>query len=311
MVTKVPERIDPITQMVEPVDQRPTLSVVIPAYNEGPAIGPTLDAVIDLARIHQWEVIVVDDGSADDTSEQVKQWADNRYLKLVRHPYNRGYGAALKTGIRLSTARLVATMDSDGQHDPCDLLDLLTFAGEYNLVVGQRPGLIHSQLWRMPGKWALNWLANYLTGRKIPDLNSGMRLFHTDVIRKYLHLCPDGFSFSTTSTLAFFNQGYAVKYIPITIHQRHQAVKSTVKLSTGLDTLVLILRLASLFQPLRIFIPASGFFVMLGVLWGLPYIFLQRGVSVGALLLIMTGLLIFFFGLLADQVAQLRLEKYE
>ncbi len=289
----------------------PALSVVIPAYNEGSAIGPVLDSLVELAQTHRWEVIVVDDGSVDNTAEQISQRADNCYLKLVHHPYNRGYGAALKTGIRASTAPLMATMDSDGQHNPHDLFNLLPLADNHGLVVGQRPGLIHSQLWRMPGKWLLSWLAVYLSRRPIPDLNSGMRLFHTEVIKKYLHLCPDGFSFSTTSTLIFFNRGYAVTYTPITIHQRHQEVKSTVKVSTGFDTLVLIIRLAALFQPLRIFIPASIFFIVVGILWSLPYIFLLRGVSVGALLLIVTGLLLFFFGLLTDQVAQLRLEKYE
>jgi hypothetical protein len=138
-----------------------------------------------------------------------------------------------------------------------------------------------------------------------------MRVFRTEVIKKYLHLCPDGFSFSTTSTLVFFNRGYAVAYVPITICQRNKNVKSTVKLSTGFDTLVLILRIASLFQPLRLFIPASFFFIILGVIWGLPYVLLARGVSVGALLLVVTGMLLFFFGLLTDQVTQLRLEKYE
>ncbi len=311
MVSELLEQTTPLVKTVELADQPPTLSVVIPAYNEGPAVGPVLDSVVELARIHQWEVIVVDDGSVDDTAQQVGQRADDCYLKLIRHPYNRGYGAALKTGIRASTAPLVATMDSDGQHDPHDLLTLLPMSKDHSLVVGQRPGLIHSQLWRMPGKWVLNWLANYLAHRQIPDLNSGMRLFDTEVIKKYLHLCPDAFSFSTTSTLVFFNRGYAVTYVPITIRQRHQHVKSTVKLSTGFDTLILILRLATLFQPLRIFVPASVFFVTLGIFWGLPYVLLARGVSVGALLLIMTGLLLFFFGLLTDQVAQLRLEKYE
>ncbi len=289
----------------------PTLSVVIPAYNEGSAIGAVLDSLLEHTKTHRWEVIVVDDGSTDNTIEQINHRLNNPYLKLVRHPYNRGYGAALKSGVRAATAPLVATMDSDGQHDPHDLLTLLQQANDFNLVVGQRPGLLHSQLWRMPGKWLLNWLANYLTRRQIPDLNSGMRLFHTEIIKKYLHLCPDGFSFSTTTTLIFFNRGYAVMYVPITIQQRHQEVKSTVKLSTGFDTLILIIRLAALFQPLRVFIPASIFFVVVGILWGLPYIFLLRGVSVGALLLLVTGLLLFFFGLLTDQVAQLRLEKYE
>lgn len=296
---------------IESTGPLPALSVVIPAYNEGPAIGDTLDVLVELACTNYWEIIVVDDGSIDDTAQQVSQRADNRHLKLMQHPYNRGYGAALKTGIRAASAPLVATMDSDGQHNPQDLLNLLSEADNYHLVVGRRPGLIHSQLWRMPGKWALNWLANYLARRQISDLNSGMRLFHTGIIKKYLHLCPNGFSFSTTSTLVFFNRGYSVTYVPITIRRRHQEVKSTVKVSTGFDTLILILRLAALFQPLRIFIPASILFIITGILWGLPYIFLSRGVSVGALLLIVTGLLLFFFGLLTDQVAQLRLEKYE
>lgn len=300
----------PVIQLPETDVQQPVLSVVIPAYNESATIGQALDAILGLARDHQWEVIVVDDGSSDDTAERVKQRADARCLKLLHHPYNRGYGAALKTGIRASSACLVATMDSDGQHDPHDLLSLIPFTAEHDLVVGQRSGLIHSQISRMPGKWLLGWLANYLAGCRIPDLNSGMRLVRAEVIRKYLHLCPDGFSFSTTSTLVFFNRGYSVTYVPITVHQRPQG-KSTVKLSTGFDTLVLVLRLASLFQPLRVYIPASVFFVSLGILWGLPYMFLQRGVSVGALLLFITGLLLFFFGLLTDQVAQLRLEKYE
>lgn len=311
MVDKLLEKTKPTVKTVEAIHQTPALSVVIPAYNEGPAIGPVLDALVEIARVHRWQVIVVNDGSADDTADQVEQRADGNYLKLVSHPYNRGYGAALKTGIRAAAAPLVATMDSDGQHDPNDLLNLLSLAAEYDLIVGQRPGLIHSQLWRMPGKWVLTWLANYIARRRIPDLNSGMRIFRTATIKKYLHLCPDGFSFSTTSTLAFFNRGYAVAYAPITIQKRHQEVKSTVKLSTGFNTLILILRLAALFQPLRVFIPASLLFVTLGILWGLPYILLSRGVSVGALLLIMTGLLLFFFGLLTDQVAQLRLEKYE
>ncbi len=287
------------------------LSVVLPIYNEGASIGSLLDKLLDLARLHHWEVIAVNDGSVDDTVSKIKTRVDNQFLRLIEHPYNRGYGAALKTGIRAATAPLVATMDSDGQHDPQDLLKLLPLAETHNLVVGQRTGLLHSQLWRMPGKWLLNWLANYLTNQRIPDLNSGMRLFQTDIIKKYLHLCPNGFSFSTTSTLVFFNRGYAVTYVPITIQQRHRDSKSMVSLNTGFDTLMLIIRLATLFQPLRIFIPSSILFVVMGIVWGLPYILLARGVSVGALLLILTGLLLFFFGLLTDQVAQLRLEKYE
>jgi glycosyltransferase involved in cell wall biosynthesis len=296
--------------MMEP-NEKPTLSVIMPAFNESQTISHLLTVTLDLARAQNWEVIVVDDGSTDGTSELVQNCADGKYLKLISHQRNRGYGAALKTGIRASIASSVATMDSDGQHDPSDLIRLLSLIDEHDMVVGMRTNFIHSPPLRMPGKWVLKRLADYLSGQKIPDLNSGLRIFRTDVVKKYLHLCPDGFSFSTTTTLVFLHRGYAVAYEPISIRPRSKGGKSTVRVSTGFATIILILRLMSLFQPLRIYIPASVLFTIAGGLWGLPYIVLQRGISVGALLLIITGILLFFFGLLTDQVAQSRLEKYE
>jgi glycosyltransferase involved in cell wall biosynthesis len=285
--------------------------VIVPAYNESKTIGNLLASSLDLARAHNWEIIVVNDGSTDDTAERVHQCADGKHLKLISHKQNRGYGASLKTGIRASSASGIATIDSDGQHDPNDLIKLLPLLDEYDLVVGTRTNPIHSPPFRMPGKWILKWLADYLSGQKIPDLNSGLRLFRTDLIKKYLHLCPDGFSFSTTTTLIFLNRGYSVAYEPITIRPRSKGGKSTVKFSTGFATIIMILRIMSLFQPLRVYIPASVSLGIAGILWGFPYIILQRGISVGALLLIITGILLFFFGLLTDQVAQSRLEKYE
>ena len=289
----------------------PALSVIIPVFNEAAGIDSVVDSVMQIAVQHNWEVIFVDDGSSDDSADRVRSKIDGGRVKLISHPYNRGYGAALKTGIRAASSPVVATMDSDGQHDPNELLRLEPLAEEYDLVVGRRNRIIHSKLWRMPGKWVLGRLANYLAGRKIPDLNSGMRLFRREIVLKYLHLCSDGFSFSTTTTLVFFSRGYSVVYEPIEIRPRSEASSSTVSVSTGFQTLLLIVRLASLFRPLSVFIPVSLFFLLGGVLWGLPYVLISRGVSVGSLLLIMTGLLTFFFGLLADQVAQLRLEKYE
>jgi glycosyltransferase involved in cell wall biosynthesis len=293
------------------IDDKPILSVIMPVYNESGTIGNLLDACLNLARVHNWEIIVVDDGSTDETAKQIQQRVDGRCLKLITHKRNRGYGGAIKTGIGASSSPRIATMDSDGQHDPNDLARLFPLLDGYDLVVGMRTSLIHSPPFRMPGKWILKGLATYLSGQKIPDLNSGLRLFRTDLIKKYLHLCPDGFSFSTTTTLVFLNRGYAVAYEPITIHPRSESGNSKVKLSTGFSTIILILRIMSLFNPLRVYIPASVLLGIAGVLWGLPYIILQRGVSVGALLLIITSILLFFFGLLTDQVAQLRLEKYE
>ncbi|NJN99767.1 MAG: glycosyltransferase family 2 protein, partial [Anaerolineales bacterium] len=261
----------------------PALSVVVPVFNEGEAVNRTLSQLKEFSQQHHWEVIVVDDGSTDDTVLQILQYTAEPYLRLVQHGYNRGYGAALKTGIRQATADFVATMDSDGQHDPNELLKLLPCCQDNDLVVGQRTQLVHSQLWRMPGKWFLGWLANYLTRQSIPDLNSGMRLFRRPVILKYLHLCSDRFSFSTTSTLVFFNRGYRVAYVPIQVYPRQG--KSTVKVSTGLETIILILRIMTLFEPLRIFVPTSFVLCLLGILWAVPYAVQARGISVGALLL--------------------------
>jgi hypothetical protein len=177
------------------------------------------------------------------------------------------------------------------------------------MIVGQRTALLHSQLWRMPGKWLLSIMANYLSRQRIPDLNSGFRLMRRDVVTKYMHLCPPGFSFSTTITMAFFNRGFNVAYVPIEVEKR--IGKSTVSLSTGLETIILILRIAALFDPLRVFIPISLFVGLVGVLWGIPYTLLGNGISVGSMLAIVTATLLFSLGLICDQISQLRLERYE
>jgi hypothetical protein len=177
------------------------------------------------------------------------------------------------------------------------------------MVVGQRTRPVHSSWWRMPGKWLLGYLASYLIRRKIPDLNSGLRLIRRDVALKYLSLCPSRFSFSTTITMALLSQGYNVTYIPIQVEKR--VGKSTVSVATGLDTIILILRIAALFNPLRIFVPASVLIGVAGVLWGIPYALAGHGISVGSTLAIITSILLFGIGLLCDQVSQLRLERFE
>lgn len=287
----------------------PSLSVIVPVFNEAEVVGDILEHLKKLSQEYGWEVIIVDDGSTDDSVQQISRHTDDHNLLLIQHHYNRGYGAALKTGILRASATYVATMDSDGQHDPCELLKLLPHRPEFDMIVGHRTKLIHSRIWRMPGKWFLGKLANYLTRQSIPDLNSGMRLFRREVISKYLHLCSDRFSFSTTSTLIFLNRGYRVAYVPIRVHPRRG--KSTVNISTGFETIILILRIMTLFEPLRIFVPLSVVVGGIGFLWAIPFAVQQRGISVGALLLVVTALLIFMLGLLSDQIADLRKERFE
>lgn len=288
-----------------------SLSIVIPVYNEIQSIHTFLPDVLSTAAQRDWQVIAVNDGSVDGSGGVLDELAvkNSTVLHVIHHTSNRGYGAALKSGIRSVNTELVATMDSDGQHNIAMLSALLEQAQTSEMVVGRRREIIHSSPWRMPGKWFLNVLASYLSQQSIPDLNSGLRVFHVPVIRRYLHLFPNGFSFSTTSTLILINRGYNVSYVPIDVQVR--TGKSTVSVRTGFDTIVLILRLIMLLAPLRIFLSVSSLSVMAGVTWAIPYLLDRRGLTVVSLLLILNGIVIFLVGLLADQVAELRKERFE
>jgi len=284
------------------------VTIVIPAHNEEKSIGEVLGRFRERRHPAVAEVIVVDDGSTDRTAEIAEQGG----ARVLRHPRNRGYGAALKTGIREVSSEYILTMDADGQHrveDVMKLCDAIAGAHPPDAVIGNRTRLLHSPLWRMPGKWMLKLLARVLTQRAIPDLNCGLRVVRREVLSRYLHLCPAGFSFSTTITMALLTRGYGVEFVPIEVERR--VGKSMVSVGTGFQTILLILRLASLFNPLRVFLPLALFFIVFGVAWTVPYTLHGQGVTVASLLSIVTGVVLFGLGLICDQVAQLRLERYE
>lgn len=289
------------------METKRNLTVVIPAYNEAASIASVIENIrAECADIVD-EIIVVDDGSTDGTGK-IAEGAGG--ARVIRHPRNRGYGAALKTGIRAARTEFVLTFDADGQYEAPAIRQLMARAGDNDMVSGQRTALMHSPMWRMPGKWMLKFLANMLVKDKIPDLNSGLRLFRTETIRKYVHVCPNGFSFSTTSLMAMLSRGYDVEFVPVNICERRG--KSTVSLSTGLETIVLVLRIAALFNPLRLFIPSSFFCILAGVLWEVRcYVVNQMGLSTASLLAIVTGIILFSIGLICDQISQLRLERFE
>jgi glycosyltransferase involved in cell wall biosynthesis len=291
-----------VTGLVPPDDR---VTVVVPAFNEEAALGAVLEDLKRTCGDLVAETIVVDDGSTDTTAHI----AAGAGVTVVRHPVNLGYGAALKSGLRRAQTPIVVTMDADGQHRAADVIRLVAAASDADMIVGARVDDSHAPLWRRPGKWLLSAMANYLSRRDIPDLNSGLRLMRRDVALKYLHLCPAGFSFSTTMTLALASRGWRIRYVPIEAARR--IGHSTVSVATGLETMVLILRLVALFDPLRVFVPASALIAAIGVLWGAPYALMGRGVSVGSLLAMVTALLLFGLGLLCDQISQLRLERYE
>lgn len=285
-----------------------SISIVIPAHNEERAIGRVLEALLGALPPGVVEVIVVDDGSSDRTGEI----AAAAGARVLRQASNRGYGAALKAGIRAATGEYILTMDADGQHrleDVAKVCDAVSSELPADCVIGHRTALVHSPLWRMPGKWFLTRLARVLTQKEIRDLNSGLRIMRREVITRYMHLCPAGFSFSTTSTFALASRGYRIEFVPIRVERR--VGKSTVSVATGFQTILLVLRLASLFNPLRVFLPLSFFFIIGGVLWTIPYLLDGQGITVAAMLSVLTGVTLFGLGLICDQVAQLRLERFE
>ena len=283
-------------------------SIIMPAYNEERSIRSALEGLKDYLRKkeYQTEIIVINDGSTDQTGKILKEIKE---IKLISHPYNKGYGASIKTGVKNVQDDWVLFFDSDGQHRPEYIEDLLKYTNQYDMVIGARTGY-QGPISRQPGKKLLHWLANYLVEQKIPDLNSGFRLVKKDLFLKFYHILPNGFSLSTTITLAFFKEGFNVKYIPIKINKREG--KSSLTIKDGFEALMLILRTIILFSPLRIFLPVSGFIFGLCLL---SFVFDQTifypgqpNISDATILLFVASLFSFFFGLLADQISAIRRE---
>jgi len=277
-------------------------SLVIPAFREEEAIGAVVRSAISMAQSlnYAYEIIVVDDGSSDSTAKH----AADAGARVISHPYNKGYGAALKTGIRTAKGRTVVFMDADGQHRADDLPRLLAERSHFDMVVGARKSGAGSPLWRKPGKRVLGWIVNKLVGRKIPDFNSGFRAIDRNLALRILPLMPDGFSFSTTSTIACFRGGFTVGYIPIDVRKRIGS--SSVTVSDGFRTLLLIVRLVTIFAPLRVFLPVSVVTMIIGLGFVVHGYTLIGAASVKGILMMLASLHFFLFGILVDQVSALR-----
>jgi glycosyltransferase involved in cell wall biosynthesis len=284
-----------------------SVSIIIPAFNEEQGL-PRVLAALDDWKQRGAEIVVIDDGSTDGT----RAVAENAGVCVIHHRTNKGYGAALKSGIRAARGDIIVTMDSDGQHDPADIERLLQELKDADMVVGMRGKGSHTPSLRKPGKWVLAQVANYLAETSIPDLNSGLRAVRVGTVKRFLHILPNGFSFSTTLTLALFKEGYNVAYVPITAAPR--AGKSTVKpLRDGLNTILLIVRTIALFDPLKVFLPASALLFLVGIgYWILDSFYVHRpNIPSGAVILLVSAVVVFMFGILADQVSAIRREKNE
>lgn len=282
------------------------LSVIIPAYNEEQIIEQTIqDLKKELNRLDlNYEIIVVNDASTDKTKE-ISEKIEG--IKLINHPYNKGYGAALKSGIEKATFDNLLFFDADGQHKTEYIPEMIKHIDNFDMITGARKGY-KGPFIRQPGKRLLLWLANYLSQQKIPDLNCGLRIVKKEPILRFTHLLCDGLSFSTTTILLFLTEGLSVKYVPITINKRRGG-KSTVKPKHALDTLIVILRTILLSSPLRVFLPISFLLFAGALISGIYDIFFRPfNITDTTILLLISSLLIFFFGLIADQISALRKE---
>lgn len=287
------------------MNNTPQTSVIVPVYNEEDAVGIPLERIMELKLHEKFEFIFIDDGSDDDTTDLIRRYP----VKLIRHSVNKGYGAALKTGIRRAHGEKIILMDGDGQHDPSYLKEIDGMLEEYDMVIGERTAGSFQVKTRRAGKKIIRKMGEFLVEQKLPDYNSGYRGLHSEQIRAMLHIMPNGFSFSTTSTLAYLKEGYNISTTPVEVTERIGRKSNLRPVKDGTKTLMLLFRIIMLFNPMKVFLPASITIFLAGFGFGIyGYIVFDR-FSNGAIVLAVLGMFLFFIGLLADQISIMNRKK--
>jgi len=279
------------------------LSIVIPVRNERQQIGLLVRRLRETAGSSA-EIIVVDDGSTDRSGEEAAQAG----TRVLRHPYPIGNGAAIKRGIRAARGERILFLDGDGQHDPADIPKFLALADRYDLVVGSRRFRDQAGLPRALANWVYNRLASYVTEQRVEDLTSGFRLLRREDVLPFLSILPNRFSTPTTLTMAYLRSGRSIGYVPVRAGKRSGKSK-LVLWEDGIRFLLIILKIATLYAPLRIFLPVSLGFLGLGFgYYAYTFIAFHRFTNMGVLLMT-TGILVFLLGLIAEAVAELRFQQ--
>lgn len=277
-----------------------SLSIILPAKNEERSLGILL---CELRERHpKAEIIVVNDGSTDGTGEI----AATAGAKVVTHPYSMGNGAAVKGGARKASGDILIFMDADGQHNPEDIAKLLRKLGQgYDMVVGARSRDGQSSVGRSLANRFYNWLATLMTGHRILDLTSGFRAVRADKFRDFLHLLPNGFSYPTTITMAFFRSAYTATYVPIAVRQRIGTNSHIHPVRDGVRFFLIIFKIATLYSPLKLFVPISAFFFLIGVsYYGYTFMTIGRFTNM-TMLLFSASVIIFLIGLISEQITSL------
>ncbi len=246
-----------------------SLSIVIPAYNEEASIDKFLPGLLEYANNHNYSVIIVNDGSKDKTKSILENYTD-KALTVIHHKVNKGYGGAIKTGIEHSKSKYIITIDADGQHviEEITKLHELIISSDADMIVGNR-GLETKSYYRNIGKWIIRKIARILMPLNIEDINSGMKIYDAVLAKKYMKLCPDTMAYSDIILLTFINQRHLVIETPIQIKPRI-AGESTIGINTAIDTVREILNIVILFNPMRIFLPVSMFFIIISLIWAAP-----------------------------------------
>lgn len=279
------------------------VSIIIPAFNEENSIG---DIVNKLREIHpDYEILVIDDGSTDNTASNAK----NAGARVHTHPHNIGNGGAVKTGIRMARGKHLVFMDGDGQHNPNDIKKMLDSLSDFDMVVGERTLKGQASWFRALGNTLYNKLASYVAKFKIKDLTSGFRAIKAEIAKEFLYLLPNTYSYPTTLTLGVLRSGRTVKYLPISVKPRLKG-KSNIHISTdGINFFMVIIKICTLYSPLRVFLPVSFFVFVLGLFYYFYTFFVWGRFTNMSMLLFTTSVLIFMLGLISEQICQMRFER--
>jgi glycosyltransferase involved in cell wall biosynthesis len=281
------------------------VSIIIPAYNEAQTIGGVVAKITDLYP--DFEIIVVNDGSTDDTAAVAKDAG----ALVYSHPYNIGNGAAVKSGIRFASGKILVFMDGDGQHDPRDIKKILEYFPNFDMVVGARPKGYQASWGRALANKVYNWLASYVAKFTIRDLTSGFRAVKSDIARNLLYLLPNTYSYPTTLTLGVLRSGKSIRYITINAQSRQKG-KSKIKIfRDGIRFFLIITKICALYSPLRIFLPVSFLMFCIGLGYYLYTFFAWGRFTNMSALLFTTSILIFMMGLISEQICQMRFERSE
>jgi glycosyltransferase involved in cell wall biosynthesis len=279
------------------------VSVIIPAYNEAETIR---DVILQVKEIDpEYEIIVVNDGSKDQTGEIAREAGANVYS----HPYNIGNGASIKSGIRIPSGDILVFIDGDGQHNPNDIARMLQYFPEYDMVVGARSKASQVSIFRGLGNSMLNWLAGYVAKFRVQDLTSGFRAIKAELAQSLLYLLPNTYSYPTTMTLGVLRNGKSLKYLPIEAKQRKRG-KSNISITRdGVRFFMIITKICALYSPFRIFLPVSFFIFLLGFIYYLVTFFTYGRFTNMSALLFTTSIIVFFMGIISEQISQMRYEK--